>query len=259
MILLLMLAAQAAVPAPAPAKPAPAPAGPAAPVQDRYEHCLDLATTDPNAAEAAAGRWQYAGGGFFAGQCLGMAYAHQQRWSAAAAAFEGAARAAEKAGDTRSANYWAQAGNAWLAAGDAAKARAALDAALAGGTLKALPRGEAHLDRARAMVAAGDLENARDDIDRALADVPEDPLAWLLSATLARRMEQVPRARTDIAQALRLGGDDPAVQLEAGNIAALTGDEAGAKAAWRQAVTLRADSVPGKAAAAALTQFEARR
>ena len=230
-------------------------AGPVATLEDRYEHCLDRAANDPAGAEAEAGQWQLAGGTFFASQCLGMAYSNERRWTAAAAAFDAAARAAEKAGDLRAANYWAQAGNAWLAAGDASKARAALDAALSSGTLKGLPLGEAHLDRARAMVAGGDLENARDDLDRALVDIPADPLAWLLSATLARRMAQVVRAKTDIAEALRLGADDPAVQLEAGNIAALAGDAAGAQSAWRQAVTLRANSVPGKAAAAALAQF----
>ena len=248
-MILLFLLAQAAAPA--------VPAGPAASLEDRYEHCLERATADPSGAEAEAGQWQLAGGSFFASQCLGMAYAHEQRWTAAAAAFDSAARGAEKAGDLRSANYWAQAGNAWLASGDASKARSALDAALAAGTLKGLPLGEAHLDRARAMVAGDDAENARDDLDRALADVPNDPLAWLLSATLARRMDNLPRAKTDIAEALRLGGDDPAVQLEAGNIAAKAGDAAGAQAAWRQAVTLRPDSAPGKAAAAALKQFEA--
>jgi Tfp pilus assembly protein PilF len=187
-----------------------------------------------------------------------MAYSREQRWSAAAAAFEKAATGAERAKDKQAVNYWAQAGNAWLAAGDASKARSALDAALATGTLTGLSLGEAHLDRARAMVAGDDMENARDDIDHALSEVPTDPLAWLLSATLARRMQEVPRAKKDIAEALRLGGDDPAVQLEAGNIAALAGDEAGAKAAWHQAVTLRPDSAPGKAAAAALTQFDAK-
>lgn len=232
--------------------------GPTAPVQDRYEHCLDRAKSDPTAAEAEASQWQLAGGSFFASQCLGMAYANEARWSAAAASFENAARAAEKAGDTRGANYWAQAGNAWLAAGDAAKARSALDAAVSSGTLKGLALGEAHLDRARAMVASDDPEGAREDLNRALTEVPSDPLAWLLSATLARREQQVVRAKTDIAEALRLGADDPAVQLEAGNIAALAGDEAGARAAWREAVTLRPDSAAGKAAAAALKQFDAK-
>ncbi len=244
-MILLLLLAQAATPS-----------GPPAPTEDRYEHCLDRAKSDPAAAEAEAGQWQLAGGGFFASQCLGMAYANEARWSAAAASFENAARAAEKAGDTRSANYWAQAGNAWLAAGDPSKARSALDAAISAGTLKEQALGEAHLDRARAMAAGDDPEGARDDLDRALREVPSDPLAWLLSATLARREQQVPRAKTDIAEALRLGGDDPAVQLEAGNIAALAGDEMGAKTAWRQAVTLRPDSAPGKAAAAALAQFD---
>jgi tetratricopeptide (TPR) repeat protein len=218
-----------------------APIGPPAPPpSQRYEKCLDLATNNPTLAEAEAGQWQFAGGGFLAGQCLGMAYANEQRWPAAATAFDAAARAAEKAGDGRAVNYWAQAGNAWLASGDATKARAALDAALAGGSLTGLPLGEAHLDRARAMVAGGDLDGARDDLDRALAEVPEDPLAWLLSATLRR------------------GSDDPAVQLEAGNIAAFAKDEAGARAAWQQAVTLRPDSAAGKAAAAALLQFTAK-
>lgn len=233
-----------------------APIGPPAPpVSDRYERCLDLATSSPSAAEAEAGQWQLAGGSFFASQCLGMAYAHEARWTAAAAAFEAAARAGEKAGDLRSANYWAQAGNAWLAAGDAVKARAALDAAVAGGTLKGVPLGEAHLDRARAMVAGNDLEGARDDLDRALVETPADPLAWLLSATLARRMRQVVRAQHDIAEALSLAADDASVQLEAGNIAAFAHDEAAARGAWQQAVTLRPDSDAGKAAAAALAQF----
>ena len=247
-MILLFLLAQASVPQ----------IGPAAPIQDRYDHCVDRANSDPAGAEAEAGQWQLAGGGFLANQCLGMAYANEARWSAAAASFDNAARAAEKAADTRAAQYWAQAGNAWLAAGDAAKARAALDAAVSGGTLKGQALGEAHLDRARAMVAGDDAEGARDDLDRALTEVPADPLAWLLSATLARREQHLPRAKTDIAEALRLAGDDPSVQLEAGNIAALAGDEAGAKAAWRQTVTLRPDSAPGKAAAAALKQFDAK-
>ena len=148
LMIFLLLATQAAI----------GPTGPAASPESRYEHCLDRATADPKAAEAEAGQWQLAGGGFFAQQCLGMAYANEQRWAAAAAgAFDAAARAAEKAGDARSANYWAQAGNAWLAAGDASKARGALDAALSAGTLKGLPLGEAHLDRARAMVAGDDM------------------------------------------------------------------------------------------------------
>ena len=250
MILLFLLAAQA-VPASGPV------AGPPAPTEERFDRCVDLATSDPRAAEDEAGRWQRDGGGFLAHQCLGITYANQTRWTAGAAEFEAAARGAEVARDRRAATYWAQAGNAWLAGGDATKALGALNAALAAGTLEGVQRGEANLDRARALVAGGKLAAARADLDRALVDAAADPLAWLLSATLARRMDELPRAKKDIAEAIRLAGDDASVQLEAGNIAALAGDEAGAKTAWNAAVRLRPESDAARNARNALRQFDA--
>jgi len=263
MLPLLLLAAQAATtPGHAPARTrAPAPAAtpsppPASPEEARFNHCVDLATNDPAGAEREAGSWRLQGGGFLARQCLGMAYAKELRWPAAAAEFEAAANAAEIAKDARAANYWAQAGNAWLAGGEPARARSALNAALAPGTLVGLQRGEAELDRARAAVANGDDAAARGDIDHALVDAVDDPLAWLLSATLARRMHDLPRAQHDIAETLRRAGDDVSAQLEAGNIAALAGDEARAKQAWARAVQLRPDSDEGRRAAAALRQFD---
>ena len=222
---------------------------------ERYERCIDLAVSDPGKAEAEAAAWRLAGGGFLARQCLGMAYTASNNFNAAAGAFSDAARDAEVAKDARSANYWAQAGNAWLAAGDPAKARTAIDAALAAGALKGLALGEAHLDRARAAVAGNDLAGARGDIDKALETAADDPLAWLLSATLARRGNDLPRAQTDIAEALKRSPDDASVQLEAGNIAAAAGDEAGAKRGWQKAESLAPDSPAGAAARAALSQF----
>ena len=153
----------------------------------RFTQCMDLATGDPAKAITDAVQWRSEGGGVLARQCLGVAYANQGKWAAAAGAFEDAAREAETGKDPRAPNYWASAGNAWIAAGEAAKGRAAIDAALATGTLAGLDLGEAHLDRARAMVALGDMDTARSDIDKALTYADKDPLAWLLSATLARR------------------------------------------------------------------------
>lgn len=218
----------------------------------RYDACVDAATTAPEQAEKIAGQWRLVGGGFLARQCLGMSYATRQRWTAAAEAFEQAAREAEVAKDARAANYWAQAGNARLADGDTVAAGAALDAALASGSLTGLARGEAQLDRARVRVAGGDLPGARGDLDRALKDAPADPLAWLLSATLARRMGDLTRAKADIAEALRRSGDDASVQLEAGNIAGLSGDTKGARAAFEAVQRLAPDSPQAKAADAAL-------
>jgi tetratricopeptide (TPR) repeat protein len=235
------------------AAPAPARPGPVEP--PRYAECMDLATSDPSAGVDNANRWRLEGGGMWARQCLGVAYANQQRWPSAAGAFEEAAREAERVKDPRGANYWAQAGNAWLAAGDPSKARAALDAALASGALTGLALGEARLDRARVMVAQGELESARTDLDRALVEAANDPLAWLLSATLARRTGDLTRARRDIEEALKRAPDDASVHLEAGNIAAAAGDEAGARAGWSKAVELAPGKPVGVSASKALEQF----
>lgn len=232
-------------------------AGPAETAEVRFERCADLATSEPARGLVEASAWRLAGGTFLARQCEGLAYAAQAKFDAAAGAFEAAARAAELAKDARAANYWAQTGNAWLAAGEPVKAKSALDAAVASGALKGLALGEAYLDRARALVAAGDTGGARADIDRALADARDDPLAWLLSATLARRTGDLARARRDIAEAASRAADDASVQLEAGSIAALSGDEPGARAAWNRAVTLGRDGPVAAAARQALAQFQA--
>ena len=221
----------------------------------RFEACIDLATSDPAKAEAEAGRWRGEGGGYKARQCLGVAYANEARWNTAAGVFEEAAHEAEVAKDAHAADCWAQAGNAWLAASEPAKARTALDAALASGALEGLALGEAHLDRARSRVATGDLDGARADLDRAVVDAVADPLGWLLSATLARRMNDLPRAKADIAEALKRSPDDASVQLEAGNIAALSGDAAGARTAWEQAINLAPGSPVADSARKAVEQL----
>ena len=259
MILTLLLAATPIQNAPAktaPAKAVTSQAGPADVQEGRFRRCVALAETDPAAARAEAGRWRISGGRYFARECAGIAFAAENSWPSAAGEFEEAAREAQIAKDARGAKYWAQAGNAWLAAAQPAKARAALDAALTSGTLTGLSLGEAQLDHARALVATGDLESARTDIDLALTNAADDPLAWLLSATLARREGNPARAKKDIGEALKRSADDASVQLEAGNIAALAGDEAGARAAWGQAARLAPDTAVGRSAVTALQQFD---
>jgi tetratricopeptide (TPR) repeat protein len=229
----------------------------AAPAEARHRACIDLAAQDPAGAHAEAVQWRASGGGVLAQQCDGVAYAAEERWRLAADAFEAAARAAELAKDARAAQLWAQAGNARLADGEPDRARLALTAALAAGSLAGLSRGEAQLDLARAAVALGDLPAARTALDQAVVDAADDPLAWLLSATLARRQGDLSRARLDIAQALARSADDASVQLEAGNIAAAAGNEAGARSAWAEAARLAPDAPAGRSAAAALAQFGA--
>ena len=166
----------------------------------RFAACMDLATSDPAMGQEDAISWRSQGGGAPARQCLGVAYANAGRFESAAASFADAAREAELAKSVKAADYWVQSGNAWLAAGDPAKARG--------------------------------------DIDKALQNAPGDPLAWLLSATLARQTNDLERAKTDIAEALKRSADDASVQLEAGNIAAAARDEANARTHWTRAIEL---------------------
>lgn len=207
-------------------------------VAKKLQSCIDTAIDTPDSGIAFAKKWT--DGGYSADQCLGFAQARKEDWIAAVTAFEHAANGAQKAGaHADAARLWAQAGNAALAGAMAAKARGAFDKALAEDGLPQGPaRGEAHLDRARALVALDDPAGARADLDKAVTQVPQDPLAWLLSATLARRMDDLPRATKDIAEAKRQAPDDASVALEAGKIAVLSGDDAGARAEWTRVVTL---------------------
>jgi len=248
--ILLILAAQTPALSPVPS------AAPSA-AEQRFDDCVALVETDPTKAIATADAWRIAGGGVAARHCLALAYAAQGRYVPAAVAFEQAARDAERERDKRAANLWVQAGNARLAAKQPELARPAFDAAFAHGTLTGERLGEAHLDRARARAALNDNPAARSDLDKALKLVPADPLAWLLSATLARRMNDLPRAQTDIAEAAKLAPDDASVALEAGNIAILSGAPEAAKVAWQGAVKNQPDSDAGKSAKAALATLEA--
>ncbi|EAT09304.1 hypothetical protein NYF14_04185 [Sphingobium sp. 10 DY56-G10] len=223
-----------------------------------FQACLDAALDSSEAGVAFAQKWRIDGGSFYARDCMGFAYTRAERWVPAIVAFEQAAEEAERQGEVaQSARLWAQAGNAALASGDAAKARQDFDAALARGMPDGLEKGEVHLDRARALVALGDADAARESIDFALAQASRDPLAWLLSATLARRQGEMRLAQAHIARAVQLSPDDASVALEEGNIAILTDHEDVARSAWERAVRIAPESVAGKAAADNLSRLPA--
>ena len=255
MILALLLAAAQ----PAAATPPPPTTPPAVPLTDearRFNACVRIVDADAEKGIEQANAWRVNGGGFEARHCLGLAYAAQARWLPAATTFEQAARDAEAAKDDRAANLWVQAGNARLAAGEHQAARGAFDAALASGALSGDKAGEAHLDRARAAFALKDVPGARGDLDKALALVPADPLAWLLSATLARMTGHLDRAKTDIAEAVKRAPDDASVALEAGNIALLDGNPDLARAAWQGGIAAQPQSNAAKSAAVALKALD---
>ncbi|MEJ7935861.1 hypothetical protein WG907_16605 [Sphingobium sp. AN558] len=223
-----------------------------------FQACLDEANQSPEKGVAFAEKWRIDGGSFYARNCMGYAYARGERWTPAVVAFEQGADEAERGGEpVQGARLWAQAGNAALAGGNPAKARDDFDAALARGLPDGLEKGEVHLDRARALVALDDRSSARQSLDVALEQAPQDPLAWLLSATLARRTGEMVLAQAHIARAVQLSADDASVALEEGNIAVLTDHDDIARAAWSRAVKLAPASPAGKAAADNLSRLPA--
>jgi hypothetical protein len=241
-ILLALLLAAAPPPATGPADPRPA--------EDRYRSCIKQSDDDAAGAIAEAKAWAASGGGIPAGQCLGIAETAAGDWKAATDAFTAAAGIADQMNDPRAATLWVSAGDAALAGGDGTAARKAIDSALANVALAGEQRGEALLDRARADVVADDNPAARSDLDQALTLVPADPVAWLLSATLARRMGDGARAATDIKEAQGRAPNEPAILLEAGNIAALNGNPAEARVQWSHAQAADPNGEIGRSAAA---------
>ncbi len=102
-----------------------------------------------------------------------------------------------------------------------------------------------------------DAKAVRTDLEAALTLVPQDPLAWLLSATAARRAGDLPRAATDIAEARKRAPDDAGVALESGNIAVMMGEESKAREAWAAAVKAAPESEAGKTAATLIARLDA--
>lgn len=223
----------------------------------RFDACVVLTKTDARRAVSEADAWAKQAQNLPARHCLGLAQSAAGDWLPAATTFTRAATGAEAAGDPRAALLWTQAANAALAGEDPALARTALDRALKLPGMTQEMQGEAWLDRGRADVMLNDAKAARIDIDQGVRLVPDDPFAWLLSATLARREDDLPRAARDIATAAKLSPDDAAVALEAGNIAMAAGAEPAAKLAWERAKSLAPGDPSGQAAAARLAELAA--
>ena len=227
--------------------------------EDRLSVCLDHARTDPTSAIVEASNWAAGVVGpdaSYPQQCLGLAYTMLLRWDAAERAFL-AARDAMGANDHfRRAQLATMAGNAALAQDRAVDALVTLDgaaseAAAAGDDgLRAM----VEVDRARAQVAQGREAEAEATLAAARTLDAQSPLAWLLSATLARRLNKLDDAQGYIETAAALSPDYPEIGLEAGVIAMLAGRQEAAEASWRSVIELAPDSDEAASARSYLEQ-----
>ena len=223
----------------------------------QFAECLTLAGKDPVSAISSASRWAQEKGGYLARACHGFALATDFKFDLAVPILTEAATLAAAKGDPRAARFWAQAGNAAIAAGQADVAVDALSKALASNTLDNNERADGEVDRARAFVALGKNADGEAALATARQLAPENGAAWLLSATLARRLNKLPDALAFIQTAAAVLPSDPAVALEAGNIAIAAGDDNMARTQWEQAIKIAPNSRQATTARAQLAALAA--
>ncbi|QZD90914.1 hypothetical protein K3148_05900 [Qipengyuania aurantiaca] len=212
------------------------------PQANYLQRCLTKASSDPQSALDFAQSWREVAQTDLdfaqSAHCLGLALVQLGRMGEAREAFELASGEAPADNLAYAARLAAMAGNAAVSSGDLEGAIALLDRA--GGMALAAPDGELaselRVDLARVMVRHG----RADDAALALAEAREanalNGEAWLLSATLSRRMERLGEAQAQIERAAMLTPRDPQVGLEAGVIAAMSGRAEDARASFASVI-----------------------
>lgn len=226
------------------------------------EECMSAVNSDPPGAIDIAEAWlaQTKGAPTAPAQfCLGSAHAALGHWDEAETAFLAGRDAAATTDLRLRAQLGAMAGTTALARGEAARALGALDQAhidaMAAPDL--VLGGDIQIDRSRALVALKRDAEAATALAEARGASPKNSEAWLLSATLSRRQGKLTEAQTQIETAAGIEPRDPAIGLEAGVIAVLSGRDAAARKSWESVVAAAPDSDAAKTATAYLAQLSA--
>lgn len=244
-------------PATRPRQPA---ASAAPPPRSRLQSCLDAVSSTPVDAIDNAKSWLVAAQGparAEANLCLGSAHARLEHWAGAEQAFLAGRDAAGEYDRALRAKLGGMAGNAALAQGSFEAALTELDLARGEAAVAGELRltGEIAIDRARALVALKREDEAAAALIEARTSSADNPLAWLLSATLSRRQGKLAAAQAQIATAAELSPRDPEIGLEAGVIAALSGRDDAARKSWQSVVDMAPASELAATARNYLTQL----
>lgn len=217
-----------------------------------YSRCMTLAKTRPKEALALVEGWKERGGAHPAEHCAAVAMIGLKQYRPAAERLEALAQAMTKAPAALRAEILGQAGQAWLLAGEPARAYAAANSALelAPDDLDLL------VDRAAASAGSGHYEKALEDLDRVLIAAPDRADALLYRASANRQLKRLDAALADIERVLAVTPDSVAALLERGNIRGLRGDLSGARADWVRVGEIEPNGPADQAARANLAQLE---
>ena len=225
--------------------------GSAPPVSDRahYRRCLADSSANPTIALNDADAWAKSGGGVPAEHCAALALVTLKRYAEAGTRLDRIAGGRATLDAEFRVALYDQAGNAWLLAGDGAKAVQSLSGAL---TLSA---GDADLftDLARAQAMVRNWHEVVLDLNAALQINPRRADLLVLRASAKRALRQYADARADIDAALKIKPGDGDALVESGLLRRQVGDVGGARRDFQAALKTGA----GPAAAQAKENLDA--
>lgn len=236
--------ASAATPLPVPPVP------PRLATGERYEQCLAMVADDPRGAAVFAASWT--GGGDAALHCQALADIALGDVETGAGHLERLA-AASTAPPAPRAEVFAQAAEAWLVAGNAARSFAVGTAALA----LAPDNPDLLIGHAVAAVSLRRYESAVDDLTHALDTDRRRVDILVLRATAWRNLDQLELAQDDIDRATAIDPDDAEALLERGVLRQRRNDPGGARADWDRAIDLAPDTATADLAEQNLSLLDA--
>lgn len=197
--------------------------------QQEYETCMRLTRVDPAQAFEHSLAWRDRGGGPAAQHCSAVALIMLGHEAEAAERLESLATGMpDDTPPEAVAEILAQAGLAWLDAGDASRARAVQSAAL-----ELAPKNpDILIDRATAYFATANYWEAIDDLNLALEIARERADAFALRASAYRHVDVFDLALEDADRALELDPQHPEALLERGALHRLLGNPDAARQDW---------------------------
>lgn len=190
-----------------------------------YRICMANTQKNPSGALADGESWARDGGGVPAQHCAALALVSLKRYGEAGARLDKIAADKGVPDAAFRSELFDQAGNAWLLAGDGAKAVRSFTAALA------LSGGDADLfaDLARAQAMRKNWKEVDLDLNAALQAQPRRVDLLVLRASARRALKRLDDARADIEAALKLKPGDGDALVERGLLRRQVGDIGGAR------------------------------
>jgi len=197
---------------------------------ESYARCMKLARQKPKEAQSLAQAWLTHGGAHPAEHCAAVALIALGRYQEGATRLQALAHAMTKGPTELRADVFDQAGQAWLLAGDPARAYTA-----AGEAVALQPNDpDLLIDRAEAAASGGYFDRAIADLDLVLKTHPDRVDALVYRASAYRALDRLDPARADLDKALAQAPQSIAALLERGNVRRLEGDPAGARGDWKK-------------------------